>query len=124
MLRKLALTIAAMIALAGAGLYSTAASAAMHGGFHGGGFHGGGFHGGGFHGGGFHGGGFHNGFRGGFHGGFRHRAFFRGAAFGIGFYPAYDYGYYGYGYDDDCYLQRRYVRTPWGLRVRNVRVCY
>ena len=62
-------------------------------------WHGGG--GGWHHGGGWHGGGFH-----------------RGYGFGPRF--AY-YGAYGGGYG--CW-RTRYVRTPWGLRLRRVNVCY
>src|SRR5215475_11655405 len=48
---------------------------------------------------------------------------FRGARFA--FYPGfYGYGAYPYYYDDGCYLRRRVVGTPWGPRVRLVRVCY
>ena len=46
---------------------------------------------------------------------------FRGARFA--FYPGY-YSAYPYYYDDGCYLRRRVVGTPWGPRVRLVRVCY
>ena len=60
-----------------------------------------------WHGGG--GGGWHHGGGGGFH---------RGYGFGPRF--AY-YGAYGGGYG--CY-RTRYVRTPWGVRLRRVNVCY
>jgi hypothetical protein len=101
MLRKMILALCAMAAIGM--VLPTAASA--RGGF--GGFHGGGFHGGGFHGGGFRGGGF------GFYG------------FGYPYYAYGGYPYYGYGgYDDGgCYLVRRPVRTPYGIRYRRVEVC-
>jgi hypothetical protein len=91
MLRKLSLALVATVALAGASLSSTAASAAWHGGHHGG------WHGGGWH----HGGGW------------------GGPRLGFGFYPG-----YAYAYGPGCYIQRRYVRTRFGLRLRRVRVCY
>lgn len=83
----------------------------------GGGFGGGGFRGGGFRGGGFRGGGF------------------RGAGIGLGlglglaapYYGGYGYGGYPYGYsryyDPGCYVVRRRVMTPYGWRIRRVRVC-
>jgi hypothetical protein len=60
---------------------------------------------------------------GGFRGGHRFHGF-HGARFGfVGVYPGY-YAYSGYPYyDDSCFLQRRVVGTPWGPRVRLVRVC-
>jgi hypothetical protein len=76
--------------------------------------------------GGMHGGGAHVAHFGGFHGGHFHRFHgFHGARFGfVGVYPGYyAYSGYPYYYDDDCYLRRRVVATPWGPRVRLVRVC-
>jgi hypothetical protein len=73
------------------------------------------------------GGGRGGGFRG---GGFRGAGFGAGIGLGLGLYGPYGYGgYYPYGYSgyyDDggiCYLVRRRVMTPSGLRIRRVRVC-
>ena len=40
-----------------------------------------------------------------------------GAGFGYPYYDSYAY------YDDDCYLVRRRVLTPYGWRLRRVQVC-
>jgi hypothetical protein len=55
------------------------------------------------------GGGWHHG--GGWHGGWR------------GYGPRYAFGGYGYGYGYGC-IRTRWVRTPWGPRLRRVNVCY
>lgn len=65
--------------------------------------------------------------RGGRGGGFRGGGF-RGGGFGFGgpYYGyAYPPAYYGGSYYDEgaCYLVRRRVMTPYGWRVRRVRVC-
>jgi hypothetical protein len=141
-MRKLLLTLTAVLAL-GSSLLTTEAMArgGPGGGFHGGGFHGGGFHGGSFHTGGFHAGAFHTGgfaargssfavHRGfafrphyalhtgyGFHRNYAfHRgfAFRHGARFGFIGYPRAWYG---------CYRWRQ-VLTPWGWRLHRVNVCH
>src|SRR5580704_17885286 len=136
MLRKLIMSAALALGLAGA---AVAPAQAFHGG--GGGFHGGGFHGGGFPGVGFHGGfgGFHGGF-GGFHGGFVNRGFaFRHDHFHRGFFPffglgaglayagAYPYDYYDYPYYDyypaGCYLRRQWVWNGYRHVYALVRLC-
>lgn len=61
--------------------------------------------------GGFHGGGHHGGYHGGYRGGR-----FRGVGFGLGVVGA------GLAYNT-C-MQRRWVETPYGARLRWVNVCY
>ncbi len=103
MIRKLALALAAVLALS---LPMLPTSASAQRGFHGGGFHGG-WHGGGWHG-GWHGGGWGWG----------------GLGLGLGlgaYYGAYPYPYYYGGYYG-CYRPIR-VATPWGPRWRRVWVC-
>jgi hypothetical protein len=105
-------TFVALLAVASIGLLSPSVASAKAGFGGGGGFHGG-FHGGGFRGGGI------------------------GLGLGLGLagaYGAYGYPYgYGYGYgpyaysdyygDGGCYLVRQRVWTPYGWRLRPVRVC-
>lgn len=46
-----------------------------------------------------------------------------GAGLGLGLATAAYYANDGY-YADDCWLERRWVRTAYGRRIANVRVCY
>lgn len=138
----------AAAATVGMALVTAEPASAQHG-FHGGrgGFHGGG---GGFRG-GFAGGGFRGarGFGGGFAGrgygggyggrGYRYGGYglATGLAFGALAASAYPYGYggyYGAGYGGgyyatgygggDCYVEPRRVYGPYGVRIRQVQVCY
>ena len=95
----------------GAGAAAYGGGGGGGGGHSGGGGRGGG--GGGHYGGGYGGGGHYGG-----------RRFYGGGGLGFGGYYG---GYYPYAvggyYDDDCYVVRRRVLTPYGWRVRRAVVC-
>ncbi len=124
-MRKSILAVLAIAAIGIAAPNAASARGGHRGGFHdGGGFHGGGgFRGGGFHGGGFRGAGFRGGY--GYRRGFSYGGLGLGVGLGLGSYYGgygYPYAYSGY-YDNECYLVRRRVATPYGWRIRTVRAC-
>lgn len=139
----------AAAATIGMALATVEPASAQRGGFHGGGgglrggFGGGGFRGGRGFGGAFAGRGYGRGFGGGYGGrGYRYGGYglATGLAFGAlaasaypygyggGYYGAgyggYGGGYYGAGYGGGCYVEPRRVYGPYGVRIRQVQVCY